>query len=289
MVSSVQAESARLAVDRDRGRVTVIEPGRRWSLGLGEVLRSRDLLYLLIWRDVKVRYKQTFFGASWALIQPILLMGVFGLFFGRLAGLPSDGLPYSVFVLAGLVPWTFFSNAMSQASRSVVFSRDLIAKVYFPRLLVPIGAAASFGVDFFFALCFLIAVEPFWSIYPTWRLVFVPLLGVFALLVALSIGVWLAALNVRYRDVVYTTPFLVQLLMFASPIGYPSTIIPGHLRALYGLNPLAGLVEAFRWASADAPIHPGAQVAVSALVTAVLLLGGLLFFARTERSFADII
>ncbi len=280
MTTSAQAE---------RVRPTVIEPGRPWSLGLEGVWRSRELLYLLVWRDVKIRYKQTFFGGSWALIQPILLMGVFGLFFGRLAGLPSDGLPYSVFVLAGLVPWTFFSNGMTAASRSVVASADLVAKVYFPRLLIPIGSAASFAVDFLFAFLFLLAVEPFWSIYPTWRMVFVPLLAVFALLVALSIGVWLAALNVRFRDVAYTTPFIVQLLMFASPIGYPSTIIPKSLRALYGLNPIAGLVEAFRWSAAGSRTHPLGQLAVSIGVTAVLLVGGLVFFGRTERSFADII
>jgi lipopolysaccharide transport system permease protein len=289
VTTSAQAEQVRRPAAADRIRPTVIEPGRKWALGLGDVWHSRELLYLLIWRDVKIRYKQTFFGGSWALIQPILLMGVFGLFFGRLAGLPSDGLPYSVFVLAGLVPWTFFSNGMSQASRSVVASSDLISRVYFPRLLIPIGGAASFGVDFFFAFLFLVAVEPFWSIYPTWRMVFVPLLAVFALLIALSLGLWLAALNVRFRDVAYTTPFIVQLLMFASPIGYPSTIIPKSLRALYGLNPIAGLVEAFRWSAAGSPTHPWGQFGVSVIVTAVLLLGGLVFFGRTERSFADII
>lgn len=270
-------------------RTTVIEPGRRWALGVIELYHSRELLYLLVWRDVKIRYKQTFFGASWALLQPILLMGVFGLFFGRLAGLPSDGLPYSIFVLAGLVPWTFFSNGLAASSRSVVASRDLISKVYFPRLLIPVGAAAAFGVDFIFAFAFLVVVEPFWGVYPTWRMVFVPPLAVFALLVALSMGVWLAALNVRYRDVVYVTPFLVQLLMFASPIGYPSTIIPDNLRFLYGLNPVAGLVEAFRWSAAGAQIHVAAELAVSIVVTAVLLVSALIFFGRTERSFADII
>jgi lipopolysaccharide transport system permease protein len=266
-----------------------IEPKGRWSLGLRDIFRSRELLYLLVWRDVKIRYKQTFFGGAWALLQPILLMGVFGLFFGRLAGLPSDGIPYSVFVLAGLVPWTLVSNALAASARSVVASSDLVSKVYFPRLLIPVGAASSFAVDFFFALLFLLAIEPFWSIYPTWRIVFVPLLMIFALLVALSIGLWLAALNVRFRDVAYTMPFLVQLLMFASPIGYPSSIIPSNLRPLYGLNPLAGLLETFRWSTANAGTDFMGELLVSVVVTAVLLVGGLVYFGRTEQGFADII
>jgi lipopolysaccharide transport system permease protein len=289
VTTSAQVRRAALAEERAATRTTVIEPGRRWSLGVRGLFHSRELLYLLVWRDVKIRYKQTFFGASWALIQPILLMGVFGLFFGRLAGLPSDGLPYSIFVLAGLVPWTFFSNGFAASSRSVVASSDLISKIYFPRLLIPVGAAAAFGVDFIFAFAFLVVVEPFWGVYPTWRMVFVPPLAVFALLIALSMGIWLAALNVRFRDVAYTTPFIVQLLLFASPIGYPSTLIPEQLRFLYGLNPIAGLVEAFRWSAADAQIHVAAQLAVSIAVTAVLLVGALVYFGRTERSFADII
>jgi lipopolysaccharide transport system permease protein len=289
VTTSAQVGRNARADERAAARTTVIEPGRRWALGVADLYHSRELLYLLVWRDVKIRYKQTFFGASWALIQPILLMGVFGLFFGRLAGLPSDGLPYSIFVLAGLVPWLFFSNGLAASSRSVVASSDLISKVYFPRLLIPVGSAAAFGVDFIFAFAFLVVVEPFWGIYPTWRMVFVPALALFALLIALSMGIWLAALNVRFRDVAYTTPFIVQLLLFASPIGYPSTIIPENLRALYGLNPIAGLVESFRWSAANAQIHPASQLAVSIVVTAVLLVGGLVYFGRTERSFADII
>ena len=234
-----------------QGPTVVIQPRRPWSLGLRSLVTHRELTYFLAWRDVKLRYKQTFLGASWALIQPILLMGVFGLFFGRLAGLPSDGLPYSIFVLAALVPWTFFSSALTASSRSVVSSNQLVSKVYFPRLIIPVAAAAAFLVDLMLALAFQVVVQPFWGIYPTWRFALLPLLIVFAFLTALGFGVFLAALNVRFRDVAYAVPFMIQALMFASPIGYPSTIIPSDLRALYGLNPLAGLIEGFRWATAD--------------------------------------
>jgi lipopolysaccharide transport system permease protein len=268
---------------------TVIEPRHPWSLGLRALWTHRELTYFLVWRDVKLRYKQTFFGTGWALIQPIMLMGVFGLFFGRLAGLPSNGLPYALFVLAALVPWTFFSNAVATSSRSVVQSVGVVSKVYFPRLLIPVAAAAAFLVDLVISFAFLLVAEPFWGVYPTWRLVFVPALFVFALLTALSLGVWLAALNVRYRDVIYTVPFLIQALMFASPIGYPSTIIPEDLQPLYGLNPLAGLIEGFRWATINAPTHPFREVLVSLATTLVLLFGGLVYFARSESSFADII
>ena len=267
----------------------VIEPHHPGSLGLRALWTHRELTYFLVWRDIKLRYKQTFFGAGWALLQPILLMGVFGLFFGRLAGLPSDGLPYSIFVLAALVPWTFFSSAFGASSRSVVQSSQVVSKVYFPRLIIPVAAAAAFLVDMALSFTFLVMVEPFFGIYPTWRFVFIPALAVFALLTALCFGVWLAALNVRYRDVIFTVPFFIQALMFASPIGYPSTLIPANLQPLYGLNPLAGLIEGFRWASTDATTHPGSQVAVSFVVTIVLLISGLIYFGRSESSFADII
>jgi lipopolysaccharide transport system permease protein len=282
----------RLRLLSSRGSVEtphiVIQPRHPWSLGIGNVWRHHELTWFLTLRDVKLRYRQTFFGAGWALIQPILLMGVFGLFFGRLAGLPSDGLPYSVFVLAALVPWTFFSSALTNTSRSVVASSQLVSKVFFPRLIIPVSSAAAFLIDFALAFAFLAVVEPFWGIYPTWRFLVVPALALFALGVVLGIGIWLSALNVRYRDVVYAVPFLVQAMMFASPIGYPSSIIPAHLRPLYGLNPLTGLIEGFRWA-AGAPINPLSQVAVSLGVTAALLFGGLVYFNRSEGSFADLI
>jgi lipopolysaccharide transport system permease protein len=267
----------------------VISPRHSWSLGLRDLWSHRELTYFLVWRDVKLRYKQTFFGAGWALIQPIMLMGVFGLFFGRLAGLPSDGLPYPIFVLAALVPWTFFSSALGASSRSVVAAGPVVSKVYFPRLIIPVSAAAAFLIDMVLSFTFLVVVEPFFGIYPTWRFVFIPLLMVLALLTSLCMGVWLAALNVRYRDVIFTVPFLIQALMFASPIGYPSSLIPEHLQVLYGLNPLAGLIEGFRWASTGVDTHYGWMVAVSFVVTIVLLVSGLVYFGRSERSFTDVI
>ena len=267
----------------------VIQPRHSWSLGLRSLWSHRELTYFFAIRDVRLRYKQTFFGAGWALIQPIMLMGVFGLFFGRLAGLPSDGLPYPIFVLAALVPWTFFSSALAASSRSVVASSQVVSKVYFPRLIIPVAAAGAFLIDLALSFTLLVVIEPFFGIYPTWRFVFIPPLAVFALLTALCFGVWLAALNVRYRDIIYTVPFLIQALMFASPIGYPSSLIPENLRALYGLNPLAGLIEGFRWASTDVDTNPASMVAVSFAVTIVLLVSGLVYFSRSESSFADII
>ena len=267
----------------------VIQPRHSWSLGLRSLWSHRELTYFLAVRDVRLRYKQTFFGAGWALIQPIMLMGVFGLFFGRLAGLPSDGLPYPIFVLAALVPWTFFSSSLAASSRSVVASSQVVSKVYFPRLIIPVAAASAFLIDLALSFTFLVLIEPFFGIYPSWRFIFIPPLAVFALLTALCFGVWLAALNVRYRDVIYTVPFLIQALMFASPIGYPSSLIPENLRALYGLNPLAGLIEGFRWASTDVDTNPASMVAVSFAVTIVLLVSGLVYFGRSESSFADVI
>lgn len=271
------------------GVTTTIQPRHPWTLGLKELWRYRQLLYFLTLRDVKVRYKQTFFGFLWAVMQPLLLMGVFGLFFGRLAGLPSDGLPYPVFALAALVPWTLFSNGFGGAAHSVVRNTNLVSKVYFPRLAIPFAACASFLLDFVLATGVLGVLQAFYGIYPTWRWLALPLLGAFVLLGALAVGIWFAALNVRYRDVVYVVPFMTQALMFASPIGYPSSIIPEQWRPLYGLNPVAGIIEAFRWAAAGSETLPVGLIAVSVGVTAILLVTGLLYFHRTERTFADVI
>jgi lipopolysaccharide transport system permease protein len=276
------------AVHRPAGPV-VIEPVRPWSLGLRGLWEFRELLYFLVQRDVKVRYKQTFFGAAWAIIQPLLLMVVFGLFFGRLAGLPSEGIPYPVFALAALVPWTLFANALSGSSQSVVMNERLVSKVFFPRLVVPISAAGSFVVDFVISVVVLLVVSAGYGVYPSVRLLLVPLLGVFALVAAFSVGIWLAALNVRYRDVRYALPFLVQLLMFTSPVAYASSLVPDRWRLVYGLNPLVGIIDAFRWSAVGAKTAPGAVVAVSAGMTVLLLVGGLLYFSRTEQSFADVI
>jgi lipopolysaccharide transport system permease protein len=267
----------------------VIQPVRGWSLGIRDMWRSRELLYFLTWRDVKVRYKQTFFGAAWAVFQPLLLMGVFGLFFGRLAGLPSDGVPYPLFTLAALVPWTLFANSLKGASDSIVHSERLVSKVYFPRLVIPIAAAGSFIIDFFLAFALLEIIAAGYSVYPSPRLLLSPLFAGLALLAAFAVGIWFSALNVRYRDVGYVVPFLIQAWLFASPIGYPSSIIPSRWRALYGLNPLAGAIEGFRWSVLGTETRPGPVVAVSVGVTLVLLIGGLIYFTRTQQTFADTI
>jgi lipopolysaccharide transport system permease protein len=269
--------------------ITTIEPRHPLTLGLKELWQYRQLLYFFTWRDVKIRYKQTFFGAAWAVVQPILLLGVFGLFFGRLAGLPSDGLPYPVFALAALVPWLLFSNSFSGAAQSVVKNTNLVSKIYFPRLAIPVSAGGSFALDFVLATGVLVVLQSFYGIFPTWRFVVVPALGLLTLLAALAFGVWLAALNVRYRDVAYVVPFATQILMFASPIGYPSSLIPEPWRALYGINPVAGLVEGFRWAASGSQVNPAPMLAVTVVVTFAVLLTGLLYFHRTERTFADVI
>ncbi len=268
---------------------TVIEPRTRWSFGLGELWRYRQLVYFLTWRDVKVRYKQTFFGAAWAILQPVMLMGIFGLFLGRLAGLPSGDLPYAVFALSGLVAWTLFANAFSNAAQSVVRSTHLVSKVYFPRLAIPIGTACSFLLDFVFAVGILFVIQAFYGIGPMWRWLAIPAMATLALVAALAVGIWLAALNVRYRDVVFVVPFFTQALLFASPIGYPTGLIPERWLPLYGLNPVAGVVEGFRWAASGGSDFPLGLIAVSAAVTTVLLSTGLIYFRRTERTFADVI
>ena len=267
----------------------VIQPRRAWTLGLRDLWRYRQLLYFFTLRDVKVRYKQTFFGAAWAVIQPLILLGVFGVFFGRLAGLPSNGLPYAVFALAALVPWTLFGNSFASAAQSVVRNTSLVSKVYFPRLAIPISAGGSFLLDFVLATAVLVVLQSFYGITPTLRFFAVPLLGAFALLAALSLGIWFAALNVRYRDVAYVVPFITQALMFASPIGYPSTLIPEPWRVLYGLNPIAGVIESFRWAASGAHTLPLGMLAVSVGTSLVLFATGLVYFQRTERTFADVI
>jgi lipopolysaccharide transport system permease protein len=279
------------APERDLRPLTVIEPSRGWllSLGLEGLWEYRELLYFLTWRDIKVRYRQTIIGAVWAVLQPVLMMLVFGLFFGRLAGLSSEGKPYAVFAFAALVPWTLFSQALRGAADSVVRSGALVSKIYFPRLIAPLASAGSFIVDFVLALVVLFGIMGFYGIYPSGRIVWLLPLTIFTLVAALAVGIWLAALNVRYRDVAYVVPFLIQLWLFASPVGYSTTIVPGVWRTLYGLNPMVGIIEGFRWSVVGTTTTPGPIVAVSAAVTLLLLFGGLLYFRRTERTFADVI
>jgi lipopolysaccharide transport system permease protein len=285
------AVESRPAPSRQSRSLTVIEPSRGWllSLGLKGLWEYRELLYFLTLRDVKVRYRQTIIGALWAVLQPVLMMLVFGLFFGRLAGLGSEGRPYPVFAFAALVPWTLFAQSLRGAAESVVKSGSLVSKIYFPRLIVPVASAGSFIVDFVLALAVLFGIMAYYGIYPSGRIVWLLPLVIFTLFTALAVGIWLAALNVRYRDVAYVVPFVVQLWLFASPVGYSTTIVPGAWRTLYGLNPMVGIIEGFRWSMVGTTTTPGPIVAVSAVVTVLLLLGGLVYFRHTERTFADVI
>lgn len=274
----------------EQAPITIIEPSRGWiSLKLGDLWEYRELLYFLVWRDIKVRYKQTALGAAWAVIQPFFTMVVFSLFFGRLAKVPSDGIPYPIFAYSALVPWTFFAQGLNQSSNSLVGSANLITKVYFPRLVIPISSVLSGFVDFIIAFTVLIGMMLYYGLLPTRAVVFLPGLILLALITALGVGLWLSALNVRYRDVRYTIPFLTQFWLFATPIAYPSSLLSEPWRTIYGLNPMVGVVEGFRWALLGADTAPGPIVAVSAAVAVVLLFGGGFYFKRMEKTFADIV
>lgn len=271
--------------------VTIIKPSKGWvSLRLGELWEYRELLYFLVWRDIKVRYKQTVLGAAWAIIQPFSTMVVFSLFFGRLAKVPSDGIPYPIFSYAALVPWTFFATGLSQSSNSLVGSQNLIKKVYFPRLTIPISSVLSGVVDFVLAFVVLVGMMVYYGFYPTLNTVWLPAFLLLALATSLGVGLWLAALNVQYRDVRYVVPFLTQFWMFASPIAYPSSLIAQPwLRTLYGVNPMVGVVEGFRWALLGTDTAPGALILVSSLAATVLLVSGAFYFRRMEKTFADLV
>ncbi len=270
--------------------LSVIEPGKGWApLDLGELWRYRELLYFLVWRDVKVRYKQTALGASWAIIQPLFSMVIFSVVFGRLAGIGSDGVPYPVFSFAALVPWTFFSNGLVQASNSVVNSQNLIKKIYFPRLVLPVATVLAGLVDFAIAFVVLLGMTVVYGIVPTAKLVWIPALLLLAFVTALGVSLWFAALNVRYRDVAYVTPFVVQVWLFATPIAYPSSLLPESWRVLYGLNPMVGVVEGFRWCLLGTATVPGPIVGASAVAALVILVGGVYYFRSLEREFADVV
>ena len=268
----------------------IIRPSRGWvSLKLPELWLYRELLYFLVWRDIKVRYKQTALGAAWAIIQPFFTMLVFTLFFGKLANIQSDGIPYALFSYAALVPWTFFANGLSQSADSLVGSANLIKKVYFPRLVVPLAAVLSGVVDFALAFVVLIGMMLYYGIAPTLNVIWLPALLLLALITALGVGLWLSALNVEFRDVRYVVPFLVQLWLFATPIAYPSSLLPEPWRTIYGLNPMAGVVEGFRWALLGTNTAPGPMVLVSALAAAAILVSGAYYFRRMEKTFADVV
>ena len=270
--------------------VIVVKPSKGWiSLKLKELWEYRELLYFMAWRDIKVRYKQTVLGAAWAIIQPFFTMVIFSIFFGRLAKVPSDGLPYPIFAYTALVPWTFFANGLNQASNSLVGSANLIKKVYFPRLVVPISSVISGVVDFVLAFAVLLGMMLFYGFAPTVNILWLPLFILLIFVTALGVGFWLSALNVQFRDVRYTVPFLTQFWLFATPIAYPSSLLSEPWRTLYGINPMVGVVEGFRWALLGTDTAPGAIILVSSLVALALLVGGAFYFKRLERSFADVV
>jgi lipopolysaccharide transport system permease protein len=291
-MSSVVSNSAYpvRASRANAGATMRIAPSRGWvPLKLGELWEYRELLYFLIWRDIKVRYKQTVLGAAWAIIQPLFTMVVFSLFFGQLGKIPSDGIPYPIFSFAALVPWTFFANGLGQSSNSLVGSSNLITKVYFPRLVVPLASVLSGIVDFALAFVVLLGMMFFYGIVPTVNVLWLPLLFLLALVTSLGVGLWFSALNVEFRDVRYVVTFLTQLWLFATPIAYPSSMLPEPWRTLYGLNPMAGVVEGFRWALLGTNSAPGPMIAVSSTVAIVILITGAFYFRRMERTFADIV
>jgi lipopolysaccharide transport system permease protein len=265
-----------------------IEPPHGWlELHLHEVWQYRELLYFFVWRDVKVRYKQTVIGIAWVVLQPLMTMGVFTLFFGRLARLPSDGLPYPVFYFAALVPWTYFSTSLQTCTNVVVANQHVITKVYFPRLVLPLSAVVSGVVDFAIGFVVLLVVTAIYGIKPTVAALWLPVLLLLAVLTALGVGLWMSALNALYRDVRYVVPFLVQFWMFASPVAYPSSLVPQRWRWLYGLNPMAGVIDGFRWALTGHGVAPGPLMLASASAVTVVLLGGFFFFQRMEGTVAD--
>lgn len=267
-----------------------LQPSNGWvSLRIRELWEYRELLYFLVWRDIKVRYKQTVLGASWAIIQPFFTMVVFSLFFGKLAKVPSDGIPYPIFSYTALVPWMFFANGLAQASNSLVGSSNLIQKVYFPRLAIPIATVLSGVVDFALSFIVLIGMMLFYGIVPTANIFWLPLFFVLALVTSLGVGLWLSALNVEYRDVRYVVPFITQIWMFATPIAYSSSLLGNPWRTVYGLNPMVGVVEGFRWALLGTSTAPKPILIASFLAAVILLVSGAFYFRRMEKTFADVV
>lgn len=270
----------------------VIEPPTGWfSFGLSDIWPFRELVYFLGWRDIKVRYKQAFIGAAWAVLQPVIMMVIFTLFLGRVAHVVFPGVPYAVGVFCGLLPWTFFANSVAGASDSLVANANLVSKVYFPRLVMPAGSIVAWLPDLGIASVVLIGLMAIYRVVPHWTTVFLPLFVLFAIFASASVGVWFSALNVAYRDVRYAVPFLIQVWLFATPVVYPISAVPEQFRFLYALNPMVGVVQGFRWCLLG-PVSGSpdlGMIAVSAVATLVLLCGGLLYFKRVEHFFADVI
>lgn len=289
-IGSSESSADALFVERRDLPIARIQASRGWaSLRIDELWHYRELIYFFVWRDVKVRYKQTVLGALWAIIQPLFTMLLFSLFFGRLAKVPSDGIPYPLFSYTALVPWTFFSTGLTQGSNSLVQNSNMLKKIYFPRMAMPVGSVFAGTVDFCLAFIVLLAMIPFYGVVPSWKMIWLPCFFLLALVTCLGASFWLSAMNVQFRDIRFTVPFLVQFWMYATPIAYPSSLLPQPWRTLYGINPMVGVVEGFRWALLGAHTTPGPMIAVSSIVAVALLLGGVLYFRRQEKTFADVV
>ncbi len=286
---SALERSASRGVDADVP-VTVIEPTKGWvPIDPRELWAYRELLYFFIWANVKVQYKQTVLGALWAIIQPFFTMVVFSIFFGRLAGIPSGDLPYPVFAYAALVPWTYFANVVSISSNVLVQHQGVITKVYFPRVMMPFASVVGGLLDFTIAMSVLGLMMAYYGVTPSIAILAVPLLILMAAATAIGVSLWLSALNVKYRDVRFVIPFLIQVWLFATPVAYPSSLVPERWRTLYGINPMAGVVDGFRWALLDQPAPSPGLLAVSIAVVLVLVASGLAYFSRAQQTFADVV
>jgi len=277
--------------DNTETPLLILRPSRGWvSLNLKQMWQYRELLFFLTWRDIKVRYKQTVLGAAWAVIQPFMTMIVFSLFFGGLAGIPSDDIPYPIFSYAALVPWTFFASGLSKSANSIVSNANLLKKVYFPRLIIPISNVLSGVVDFILAFGVLLVMMVYFQITITINIILLPFFLLLAFITSLGVGLWLSALNVQFRDVRYIIPFITQFWLFITPIAYPSSLIENDmLRFIYSLNPMAGVVEGFRWVLLGTDTAPGLTIVVSSTVAVIVFVLGLFYFRRMEKSFADVV
>ena len=273
-----------------RSSVLRIAPSQGWwEFPFSELWDYRELLYFIVWRDIKIRYKQTAIGAAWAVLQPFLTMLVFSLFFGKLAHVPSEGMPYPIFYYSALFPWMYFAAALQNATNAIVENQKVITKVYFPRVALPLAAVLASLVDFAISFLMFLVLMIYYGVHPTAAIVWFPAFLLLAILTALGVGLWLSALNAIYRDVRYVMPFLIQFWMFASPVAYPSSLVPEKWRWVYGLNPMAGVIEGFRWSLAGHGNAPGAMVFVSAAVVVLVLLGGLAYFQHMETTVADVV
>ena len=281
--------TARTAVLVQLPVLRITPPSRWWAIPLGELWAYRELLYFFVWRDIKIRYKQTAIGAAWAVLQPFLTMLVFSLFFGKLAHIPSEGLPYPIFYYSALLPWMYFGSALQNATNTIVENQRLVTKVYFPRLALPLSSVLSGLVDFGVSFLMFIAMMLYYGIRPTAAALWLPLFLLLAILTALGVGLWLAALNAIYRDVRYVLPFLVQFWLFASPVAYPGSLVPIRWRWVYGLNPMAGVIEGFRWSLTGRGDPPGPMIFVSVGVVIAVLLSGVAYFQKMETTVADVV